>query len=151
MHRFPVLFPVVFLFMFIAGCNESPVEPYFDDDAQRYVIEKNFDGLEQKLFLSSLTPAYGDTLEIRSVVINTGDAREVESRICGLNIESKLVLQHAGPFCDGYSQLGLLETGESRETWEAGIVTSSPGTYRLQIQHLLDPESYVTVEIEVII
>ncbi len=144
-----VIFPLFILIVLLSGCDNTVVAPRFDEESNTFIIQKSIGDLEQEISLSDLTPAPGDTLTIESIVTNSGDVQEIESRICGLNITGNLEWKYAGPDCDGYSKRGPLAGGEKVTSWQSIVVTSQPGDYRLEIQHLLEPEEVMTVWITV--
>jgi hypothetical protein len=107
-------------------------------------------GLEQSVRLSPAEPAPGDTLDIASIVVNrSADPVGVVSRICGLDLETPLQL--ANPFvrCGGYSMQGALPPGDSVQGFDRRVVGSEPGSYRLRVRHLLNPDVWVEVPITV--
>jgi hypothetical protein len=107
-------------------------------------------GLGQTVRLSPAEPATGDTLDILSVVVNqTTAAVDVESRICGLDLESSLKLTNAFPSCAGYSMRGALAPGDSLQGFARRVVAGPSGTYTLRVRHLLDPDVWVEVPVTV--
>ena len=99
-------------------------------------------GLVQSVVLSSDTVSSGDILRIHSVIRNAGSATvSLESRICGLVLGGDLGL--AAPpgigMCQGYSMRRALSPGDSVVSDDIRQVTSSRGTYRLEVKHALNP------------
>jgi hypothetical protein len=108
-------------------------------------------GLEQTVQLSPAEPKTGDTLDIRSIVVNgTAAPVDVVSRICGIDLETTLKLTYTSNVaCAGYSMQGALAPGDSILGFAGGVVTSGPGTYTLRVRHLLNPDVWVEVAITV--
>lgn len=133
----------------LAGCGETLLEPHYDEELQAYVVQDRIGDLVQTIEFSRARPVTGDTLRIESVVVNRGEARDVEARICGLDLDTDLELSDPFARCGGYSTSGQLASGDSLRSSEAGVIESAAGVYRVRIRHLLDPERWVAVEIEV--
>lgn len=107
-------------------------------------------GLEQVVILSGTRFAQGDTVEVRSTVHASSDAAaEVEARICGLDL---LGLQLQDPFarCGGYSMRTQLAPGDSLLQRDARIIDSGPGSYTLRVRHLVAPDTWVDIPVEVV-
>lgn len=133
----------------VTGCAGAVLEPSYDESRQAYTVQARVDDLVQTIEFSQARPAPGDTLRIESVVVNHGEARDVEARICGLDLETDLELTDPFARCAGYSTSGQLASGDSLRSSDAGVIESGAGTYRVRVRHLLDPERWVAVEIEV--
>lgn len=146
----PALAALAFLGLLLAlgGCGDAVVEPRFDPETRAFVVETAAGALAHTVRLSDAAPRPGDTLEIVSVVVNRGEERTVEGRICGLDLAG-LELQEYGPVCGGYSARTRLARGDSVRTWDAGVVRAGPGTHRLRLRHLVDPDRWITIRIEV--
>ena len=107
-------------------------------------------GLEQVIRLSPAEPAPGDTLDITSVVVNgTSAAVELQSRICGLDLETSLKLTNAFVSCAGYSMRGELAAGDSLQGFARRVVDGPAGNYALRVRHLLNPDVWVEVPLTV--
>lgn len=130
------------------ACERSPLEPRFDEDRQAYVVETQLGDLVQTVELSSATPATGDTLRVRSTVRNTGADREIDHRVCGLDVRG-IDLTRYGARCGGYSARSRLEPGDSVVGEEFGVVRSESGTYDLEVRHLVEPEHWIVIEVRV--
>jgi hypothetical protein len=108
-------------------------------------------GLEQTVRLTPATPAPGDTIEIASIVVNgTAQPIDVESRICGLDLESSLKLTDSFIRCAGYSMQGALAVGDTLQGYDRRVVGGIPGTYVLRVRHLLNPDVWVDVPVTVV-
>jgi len=107
-------------------------------------------GLEQSVRLTPAEPAMGDTVQIASVVVNlTPEGVAVSSRICGLDLESALSLTDPFIRCAGYSMQGALAPGDTLVGFDQRVVSGLPGTYTLRVRHLLDPDVWVEVPVNV--
>lgn len=127
------------------ACNAGPAAI----TAPKVVITPQ--GLEQTVRLTPATPAPGDTLDITSIVANgTAQAIDVESRICGLDLESSLKLTNSFIACAGYSMQGALATGDTIQGYDRRVVSGIPGTYVVRVRHLLNPDVWVDVPITVV-
>jgi hypothetical protein len=132
------------------GCAETLLEPRYEESRQAWVLENRSGDVVQTLEFSHMRPAPGDTLRITSVVVNHGRARSIEARICGLDLATDLELRDPFGRCGGYSMKGTLAAGDTLHSSEMGVVESGPDVYRVRIRHLLDPERWIRVNIEVV-
>jgi hypothetical protein len=106
--------------------------------------------LQQVIRLRPATPAPDEILTIESVVINRGtQPAELTSRICGLDTKGDLALTGSLMMCAGYSMQGTLPPGDSLTGFDARVVASAPGHYTLRVRHLLDPERWVVIPVDV--
>ena len=106
--------------------------------------------LQQVIRLTPASPAPNEVLTIESVVINRGAQPVVfTSRICGLDTKGDLELTISLFMCAGYSMHGTLLPGDSLAGFDARVVASTPGQYTLHVRHLLDPERWVEVPVDV--
>jgi hypothetical protein len=108
--------------------------------------------LEQQVVLTPAAPRAGDALSVRSLVRNRGPGSvQFEARVCGLDWRTDLQLTPPHLFrCGAYSQSGSLAPGDTLIQGEAlGTVTSSPGSYTLEVRHLLDPNVWVRIPVAV--
>ncbi|MFW6201015.1 MAG: hypothetical protein ACOC8B_00420 [Gemmatimonadota bacterium] len=148
-HRALLGAAVLSLVSGLAACGESPLEPEFDEEEEAYVVVHRTGDLVQTLAFSDPTPSVGDTLSIRSTVINRGAPRGVESRICGLDVRGEVELSPASATCGGWSSSGTLAPGDSVIGWEHGVVNAEPGRRVLRVRHLIDPEVWLDVELTI--
>lgn len=135
-----------------AGCAYAePLRPVEELDPRVLVYEQPVHtGLIQIVRVSPARPVPGDTLQIVSVVLNRGTtAVVVSSRICGLDLQTELELRDPFGRCAAYSQRGALAPDDSVRAQESKIVLSRPGSYTLRLRHLLEPEQWITIPLEV--
>lgn len=134
-------------FTLALGCENNPIELERDDGLARVALGS----LEQTVAITPRQPIPGDRVWISSIVINRGgDPKQVESRICGLDLEADVDLQWTSAVaCAGYSTQGDLPPGDSLLGGDRRIVGSPPGEYSLRVRHLLDPEVWVEVAVRV--
>lgn len=92
-------------------------------------------------WISSASPATGDTLRIRHAVMNTGDAvLQLDPELCDLEVTGTLALEPLARHCVADGQLEPGDSAWIERTW---IVTSPPGRYQLGIE-VGDPGSDTT-------
>lgn len=150
-RRFPALFgSQLLLTMLLAGCSPSttPAILSTESDVTRGVAP----GLEQRVTLSPPELTTGQNVTIHSVITNRGsEAISLQSRICGLDIESDMSLPHPPDigFCGGHSMGGSIAPGESRESTDIRRVTSAAGSYTIRVRHALHPERWVELRVAV--
>lgn len=133
----------------VIGCSADPADPGIQPE-QGVVQEPVGAGLVQTVRVTPATPARGDTITIVSVVHKqTGAAVEVQSRICDLDLGGDLTL--ADPFgrCGGYSAQGTLSPGDSVVAATQRVVESGQGRYTLRVRHLVTPDVWLPVRIDV--
>jgi len=109
-------------------------------------------GLEQRVTITPALPATGEDITITSVITNRGSqAVALESRICGLTLDGTLRLELPPDVltCGGYSMGGTIAPGESRQSSLLQRVVSPAGTYRLRVQHALQPQLWVEMRVVV--
>jgi hypothetical protein len=106
--------------------------------------------LQQVIRLAPDSPTPNQVLTIESVISNRG-AQPVEftSRICGLDTKGDLVLTGSLLMCAAVALRGTLPPGDSLHGFDARVVASSPGHYTLRVRHLIDPERWVEVPVDV--
>jgi len=140
MHTRPVSLAVL---AFIAACRT-------DGPAGLRSSTGGVGTLQQVIRLAPDSPTPNQVLTIESLIINRG-AQPVEftSRICGLDTKGDLVLTGSLLMCAAYSMRGTLPPGDSLSGFDARVVASSPGQYTLRVRHLIDPERWVEVPVEV--
>jgi hypothetical protein len=135
----------------LAGCGElAPFEPDWDEDLDSFVVTVHTSqGLRQEVRISEIQPFPGDTIVIESVVTNRSSSPQtVELRVCGLDLQGDLALAFT-PNCRGYSEWITLRPGEVRLQWQEAVVRSRPGSYTIRVRHLLDPETWVRLRVDV--
>ncbi len=127
------------------GCADTPMDPGSGEWCATVTARSG--GLVISVELSDPSPAVGDTFWVRARVQNQGAPREVEARICGLDLEG-LPLHPTLIACHGYSARWNLPTGGSSSwTEDARVVAGPPGQYRLRVRHLLEPETWVQMDV----
>ena len=140
----PIRIPLALLSLTVIACGTQPASL----TGPQVVITPQ--GLEQTVRISPAEPKTGDTLDIRSIVVNgTAAAVDVVSRICGMDLETTLSMTHPGLACAGYSMHGPLAPGDSLLGFAGGVVVSAAGQYTLRIRHLLDPDVWIEVPVTV--
>ncbi|GIV57528.1 MAG: hypothetical protein KatS3mg042_0441 [Rhodothermaceae bacterium] len=145
------LLPLVLAACTLTGSDPAPEAPVFDPVAGAYRLDRAWpDGLHQTLYLSTMEPANGDTLLIRSVVTHRGtEPVEATWRVCGLELTSEIRFEQAFVLCAAYSATGPIAPGDTLVAVDGGRIQASPGTYPLTVQHLLRPPRSLTVEVQV--
>jgi hypothetical protein len=136
----------------LAACDDlDPFEPGWDEELDSYVVTvRTSQGLRQEVRISEIEPFPGDTILIESVVTNRSTSPlTVELRTCGLDLQGDLALAFT-PNCRGYSEQITLRPGEVRLQWQEAVVRSRPGRYTLRVRHLLEPETWVRLRVEVL-
>ena len=108
--------------------------------------------LEQTLWFSDPSPAAGDTIFVRAVAVNRGaDSVVLETRWCGLGWRGGLKV-HDPPGMGRlacYSRRRTFAPGDSAWEDDFGIVSSPPGSYDAEVQHLVQPESWLPIRVVV--
>jgi hypothetical protein len=95
--------------------------------------------------------ARGDTILVRSVLLNQGTAPVGHtSTICGVHLAGTLAFDDPFVRCAGYSMSGDLAPGDSVVDARLVVVTSSLGSWVLEVRHLLEPSTWLTVTVEVV-
>jgi hypothetical protein len=114
-------------------------------------LERTADGLQQRVTVSPTRPANGDTVAIRSVLVNRGAAPvRVEHVVCGLDYENVSILQNPFILCAAYSATSTLAPGDSIVQQDRRIVAARPGDYTLRVRHVAPPSGlYVDVPMTV--
>jgi hypothetical protein len=110
-------------------------------------------GLTQRLTISATSLRPGDVLELRSTIVNDGGAESIAAttRACGLDVDapSGLRVPDLRLRCGAYSMSGSLAPGESRIEHEQIAIGDRPGVHTLRVRHLLEPELWVSIDVEV--
>lgn len=131
------------------GCTADPTEPGIQPE-RGVVQEPAGFGLIQTVRVTPATPAHGDTITVYSVVHKqAGAAVDVQSRICGLDLGGDMTLEDPFGRCGGYSMHSTLSPGDSVVALTQRVVESGPGRYTLRVRHLVTPELWVPVRIDV--
>jgi hypothetical protein len=132
------------------ACTES-LRPGFDPTTEQFrVISPTHPELLQVIRLTPLRPAPGDTLRFDAYVINRGmRGIVVETRMCGLTVRGTLTLRDPFGRCGAFSARGTLAPGDTVRGGERLVVASAPGTYSLEVQHLIDPALWVPLTVTV--
>jgi hypothetical protein len=100
-------------------------------------------GLVQRVEFARDELRGGDTLRVRSVVVNASAAPlTVTHRICGLGISADVPLTDPFIRCGGHSAVTALAPGDSVVESDARVLprTGYNGTPVVRVQHLLDPD-----------
>lgn len=106
--------------------------------------------LIQRVTVTPARPTMGDTIVIRSALRNAGATPvPIVATICGVHLQG--TLRVADPFvrCAGYSMTGELAPGDSVIDSRRVVVASPPGMWELEVRHLLEPSTWVSVAVEV--
>lgn len=138
----------------VLGCSgdRTLLLPEFDDGAGTFVVERSVqNGIVQTLFLSHAEVAPGDTLRILSVVSNRGHSPvTVGLTDCRIHLRTRMDHEDARPcFADTVSGTRTLGPGQSRSQDAVIVVHAQPGTYRVQVQHLVDPSFWLPFDLRV--
>lgn len=142
------LLPTLLLLVLSCSASTTPATLPSESDVTRSVTP----GLEQRVTLSPAALVTGENVTIHSVLTNRGsEAISLQSRICGLDIESEMSLPHPPDigFCSGHSMGGTIAPGETRESTDIRRVTSAAGSYTLRVRHALEPERWIELRVAV--
>jgi hypothetical protein len=108
--------------------------------------------LRQTVIVAPSNLTKGDTVRIRSMIRNVGtQSVTLESRICGLNIETTMSLPWPPGIgmCGGYSQTRTMAPGDSVESSELRQVQSGPGEYQVRVTHALKPAGSLQLKLTI--
>lgn len=132
----------------LIGCTANPTDPGLQPE---HVVQESVGaGLIQTVRITPTRPAPGDTITVHSVVHKrTGTAVTVQSRTCDLDLEGNLDLRDPFGRCAGYSMERTLAPGDSVVTGTQRVVESGSGSYTLRVRHLVSPEVWLSVQVEV--
>jgi hypothetical protein len=150
MHPAPAGAILVVLGSLILGCGDTPTESEELGDGTALVGRVG--NLVQTVTISPATPAPGENVTIRSVVVNRGSTpATLETRICGLDFDGSLELEWPAGIakCGGYSMHADLAAGDSLLGVDLMEVASPPGRHALRVRHALNPETWATLSVEV--
>lgn len=114
-------------------------------------LERTADGLQQRVTVSPTRPANGDTVTIRSVLVNrSGASQRVEHVVCGLDYERSSILQNPFILCAAYSATTTLAPGDSVVQQDRRVVAGQPGVHTVRVRHVVPPSGlYVDVPLTV--
>lgn len=132
------------------GCGDAPTQSASASDGTARV--GRLGDIVQTVTLTPASPRSGETVSIRSAIVNRGSAPvPLTSRICGLDFEGSLDL--AWPLeigkCGGYSMHDALVPGDSVVTYDLMQVTAPAGRHVVRIRHALTPETWVELDVHV--
>ena len=106
-------------------------------------------GLVQHVTLTPSSPRRGEEVLIRSEITNRGTAPvTLDTRICGLTLAGTLDFAPRGR-CEGYSERITLAPGQSTVAIDPQFIASPPGSYRLRVQHVVEPPAWVELRVRV--
>jgi hypothetical protein len=139
---------VLLAFSGFAACSAPPLEPTIDPQTGTATAQVAADGLLQRVQLTPGAPHTGDTLFVRSTIVNIGVARTVAVRVCNLDL-SGMDLRSYQNQCGSFSMSQSLASNDSVSTTDSRIVAAGSGEYKLRIRHLLDPERWLELKVRV--
>lgn len=117
-------------------------------------VERTADGLQQRVVIMPARPATGDTIDVRSVLVNRGSAPvRVEHVVCGLDFETGRDALLANPFihCAAYSVTSTLAPGDSVVQHDRRVIAAPAGSYTIRVRHVVPPSAlYVDVPLTVV-
>ena len=117
-------------------------------------VERTSDGLQQRVVITPARPATGDTIGVRSVLVNRGTTPiRVEHVVCGLDYETGREAVLANPFimCAAYSITSTLAPGDSVVQHDRRVVAAPAGSYTIRVRHVVPPHGlYVDVPLTVV-
>lgn len=134
----------------LTGCRESPTDSGSPSDGTALV--GRFGNLVQTITIEPSTPAPGENIVIRSVIVNGGPSVVMlTSRLCGLDYDGSLALAWPANIgkCRAYSGHNELAPGDSLVGADLMEVTSPPGRHLLRVRHALDPEAWAELSVDV--
>lgn len=134
----------------IAGCGETPTQT--DAPGNGTALVGHIGSVVQTVSVTPASPASGENVTVRSVVVNRGSApATLEARICGLDFAGALELEWpAGTAkCAGYSVTAQLAPGDSIVGHDIMQVVSPPGKHGLRVRHAIHPDTWAELAIEV--
>ena len=117
-------------------------------------VERTSDGLQQRVVITPARPATGDTIGVRSVLVNRGTTPiRVEHVVCGLDFETGRDAILANPFihCAAYSMTSTLAPGDSVVQHDRRVIAAPAGSYTIRVRHVVPPHPlYVDVPLTVV-
>ncbi len=136
-----------------AACSDATSTAPTDEPAPGYSVAAEQavgPSLVQRVRLSTNQPARGDTLVIRSVLVNQGTApATVTHAICNLHYAPNDVLENPYATCAGFSATRSLAPGDSVSHEDRRVVIGRPGQHTVRLAHLLNPKVEVPVALTV--
>jgi hypothetical protein len=150
MPRFHGIATLVLIAAVTTGCGETPTDAGAPGEGTALV--GRFGTLVQTVAITPASPAPGDLIQVRSVVVNRGSgAVMLESRICGLDFGGTLGVEWPAGIvkCAGYSMRGELAPGDSVVGHDIMEVRSPQGHYRLRVRQAVAPDAWVELPVEV--
>jgi hypothetical protein len=143
-HRNGATRAAVVLIALAAGCaGGAPAGPAGESLVYGPVVRRQLPtGLVQRVEFAREELRGGDTLHVRSVVVNEGAAPQtVTHRICGLGISAEVPLTDPFIRCGGHSAVATLAPGDSVVQGDARVLprTGHDGTPLVRVHHLVDP------------
>jgi hypothetical protein len=116
-------------------------------------VERTSDGLQQRVVITPARPSTGDTIAVRSVLVNRGAAPvRVEHVVCGLDFDTGRQQVLANPFihCAAYSMTSTLAPGDSVVQLDRRVIAAPAGSYTIRVRHVVPPHDlYVDVPLTV--
>ena len=116
-------------------------------------VERTTGGLQQRVVITPSRPVTGDTIGVRSVLVNRSSAPvRVEHVVCGLDFDTGRQQVLANPFihCAAYSMTSTLAPGDSVVQLDRRVVAAAPGSYTVRVRHVVPPHDlYVDVPLTV--
>ena len=136
-----------------AACSDSTSTAPTDEPAPAYSVAAEQAvgaSLVQRVRLSTNQPARGDTLVIRSVIVNQGTTpAAVTYALCNLHYAPNDVLQNPYATCGAFSATRTLAAGDSISHEDRRLVVGRPGQHTIRLAHLLNPKVEVPVALTV--
>jgi hypothetical protein len=120
-------------------CRETPNAPAAD-------------GVVQTVRLEPAEPRKGEIVTVVSTIENRGpDAKPVTYLVCvlGLGGELALTMPPDEARCAAVSATTDLAPGQRVEMRDRRVVASEPGVYALRVEHLVDPQGAITLQVRV--
>lgn len=124
-----------------------------DPPMSRSFGERTDGTLRQQVVITPERPTTGDTIAVRSVLVNRGTAPvRVEHVVCGLDFETGRQDVLADPFvhCAAYSMTSTLAPGDSVVQLDRRVIAAPAGEYTVRVRHVVPPHDlYVDVPLTV--
>lgn len=131
----------------LVACS-PPLEPRIDQNTGKSTAQENEGGLLQRVEITPGAPRTGDTLFIRSTIVNSGVSRQVEVRTCSLDVRGLNLQEYVGK-CQAYSMHLALAANDSISQTDTWILRSTSGDHVVSVRHLLDPERWMDIKLHV--
>jgi hypothetical protein len=123
----------------LGACRETPSEP-------------SADGIVQTVRLDPAEPRKGEIVTVISTLENRGNStKTVTHLICVLGLGGDLMLSMPPneARCAAVSATAEFTPGKTLEFADRRVVDSPAGVYSLRVEHLVDPQTAVTVRVRV--